>query len=355
MLRSGTLRVSVPRDGRTAVVVGAPRKTNVLVIGGSANVIAKNDRVAVANVEGETSLGVGSDPLRPLAAGMLREVDAGAGATRPLAESPSALDAPPVAFSFGGDATLGAMRWPATAGVDGYRVEVRNDKGRLVAIRVTKEPKVDAGALRLPPGKYVARVAGVDPSGLDAARPIERPLNVLSVALPDRAFVDAEGAVHLPPGRSVALTHGDGVELTYGAGSYFIPAPRTLELQNPEPRLVRFRAAGSATEAMLWLVPRQVRARVEFGPAVPSWPKDSLEIRVRVDDPTAAGGAAPIEVRPRVLLGVDPVNVEFVREGDTLRGVLPPQAGKGPWVVRVEIEDQAGMQLGRDFVEIARR
>jgi hypothetical protein len=33
--------------------------------------------------------------------------------------------------------------------------------------------------------------------------------------------------------------------------------------------------------------------------------------------------------------------------------VLPQPTGKGPWVVRVEVEDQHGISLGRDFIEIA--
>ena len=355
MLRSGTLRVSVPRDGRSAVVIGAPRKTNVLVVGGSASVIATDERVAVANADGEVSLGVGADPLRPLQPSMLREIDAGAGAVRPLAASPSSLDAPPVAFSFGGDAALGAVRWPASAGSTRYRVEVRNDKGRLVGGRETNALGLEAGAFRLAPGKYTARVAGIDATGLEAARPVERTIRVVGVSVPERGFVDADGALHFPPGRTVDLSHSDGVEVSYGSGTYFIAAPRTLELAHPEPRLVRFRVTGSSSESKLWLLPRQVHARVEFGPAVPSWPKDALEIRVRVEDPSAVGGVAPVEVRPRVLLGVEPVDVAFVRDGNVLRGVLPPQTGKGPWVVRVEVEDQAGTALGRDFVEVARR
>jgi hypothetical protein len=88
---------------------------------------------------------------------------------------------------------------------------------------------------------------------------------------------------------------------------------------------------------------------------VPTWPGDSLEIRVRVEEANASASAAPVEVRPRVMLGVVPVNVSFVRNGNELRGVLPPQAGKGPWVVRVEVSDQSGTELGRDFIEVARR
>jgi hypothetical protein len=265
---------------------------------------------------------------------------------------------PSVAFSFGGDAALGAFRWPSSEGANGYRVEIRNEKGRVVGSRETRDMAIAAGTFRVRPGNYVARVAAMDASGLEGARPVERPIRVVGMSIPDRGFVDAEGAVHFPPGRALDLSNSDGIEVTYGGANHFIAAPKKLELTSAEPRLVRFRATGSTSEAKLWLLPRQVRAHVEFGPAVPTWPKDTLEIRVRIDDPSArdkTSAEAPIEVRPRVLLGVEPVNVAFVRDGDTLRGVLPPQAGQGPWVVRVEVEDQAGMALGRDHVEVARR
>ena len=355
VLRSGSLRVTVPGDRRSAIVIAAPRKTSVLVTAGSASVMATNERVAVANSEGETSTGVGSDPLRPLPVGMVREVDAGAGAVRPLAESPSSVEAPSVAFSFGSDASLGALSWPATGGSTAYRVEIRNAKGRRVGHRETRDARIEAGAFRLPPGHYVARIAGIDPSGLEASHPVERPIRVVGVNVPDRGFVDAEGAVHFPPGGSLLLSNIEDVEMTYGGGTYFVAAPPALELLRAEPRLVRFRAPGTTSEAKLWLLPRHVRAHVEFGPAVPTWPKDALEIRVRVEDPSASAGVEPIEVHPRVLLGVDPVAVSFVRQGNVLRGVLPPQSGKGPWVVRVEVEDKAGTALGRDFVEVSRR
>jgi hypothetical protein len=99
-----------------------------------------------------------------------------------------------------------------------------------------------------------------------------------------------------------------------------------------------------------------VRAKVVFGPKVPVWPHDPLEIRVQVEESNGSESAADaVEVRTRVLLGVEPVEVSFVRDGNVLRGVLPPQSGAGPWVVRVEVQDQSGSELGRDFIEVARR
>jgi hypothetical protein len=56
-----------------------------------------------------------------------------------------------------------------------------------------------------------------------------------------------------------------------------------------------------------------------------------------------------------VALGVDPIEVEWRREGDELFGRVSPQAGKGPWVVRLEVSDQFGIPLGRDFVEVTQQ
>jgi len=47
------------------------------------------------------------------------------------------------------------------------------------------------------------------------------------------------------------------------------------------------------------------------------------------------------------------VPLEFKRDGAWFRGVLPARPGPGPWVVRVEVKDEHGLELGRDFVEVA--
>jgi hypothetical protein len=58
-------------------------------------------------------------------------------------------------------------------------------------------------------------------------------------------------------------------------------------------------------------------------------------------------------VKPTVLVGVESVPVDFKRDGAWLRGVLPARPGVGPWVVRVEVKDPSGLELGRDFVDVA--
>jgi hypothetical protein len=66
----------------------------------------------------------------------------------------------------------------------------------------------------------------------------------------------------------------------------------------------------------------------------------------------AVAPALPAWVTP---LGIAELPVTWSQSGDTYVTEIPPQGGEGPWIVRVEVEDQYGHLLGRDVVEIARR
>ncbi|HKY39433.1 MAG TPA: hypothetical protein VJN18_26020, partial [Polyangiaceae bacterium] len=72
--------------------------------------------------------------------------------------------------------------------------------------------------------------------------------------------------------------------------------------------------------------------RAKHGQAVPEW----------------------LELKPEVKLGIEPIDVAFTRNGNRLVGTVPPTDKPGPWVLRVEVRDQFGALLGRDFLEIAK-
>ena len=61
-----------------------------------------------------------------------------------------------------------------------------------------------------------------------------------------------------------------------------------------------------------------------------------------------------MELKPEVKLGIEPIEVAFTRDGNRLIGTVPPADKPGPWVLRVEVKDQYGSLLGRDFLEIAK-
>jgi hypothetical protein len=346
MLKSGIVRAHVPTNGQTAVVVSAPRKTSVLIAGGEASVVA-GPQVFIANAEGTASVSVDGSPFHAVEPGT---VEVPGTSKRQLIASPSLAGVPSVLLAFGKTAELDALDWKPVPDAHGYRVELREDSTkRVVAATETQAPSLPRGFTTLAVGTYSLRVTALDAVGIESAHPMVRPLRVLEVQLPPGAFVDAAGVVRFPPGSNIAFGRTDGVEMAFGHLGPFTPASPSLGLFRNQAYLLRLRANGADAARELWLMPRTTHASVQFGPRAPSWPGAPLEIDVRVEDASGEW----VDLEPSVTVGVEPVAVTFTREGSRWHGVLPPRAGKGPWVVRVEVKDRSGMTLGRDFVEVA--
>jgi hypothetical protein len=352
-LDSGTVRVKVPAGGETAIVVAAPHESYALVSNGEAAVHV-GAQVAVAKVSGTTLVRVGGDPFRPLDTGSFALLARDGDHRQPLLGSPAAVRGPTVLVSFGDPVGTKALAWEPIPGAVAYRADIRRAGSEAIEASVeTSQPRLEAGAALLDPGVHELRLTAVDATGMESAVPLVRNLRVIQVQVPDGGHVDSSGAVRIPQGRSVQLTGTEGVEMTYGNGANFFPAPATLEFYQAEPRLVRLRGQGESDVLSLWLLPREAHAQVEFGSVSPHWPGEPLQIRVRLTDAGGDDMASRIELHPEVLVGIEPVKVEFTREGDWLSGALPGRPGSGPWVVRVEVRDQHGIQIGRDFVEVS--
>ena len=82
------------------------------------------------------------------------------------------------------------------------------------------------------------------------------------------------------------------------------------------------------------------------------WPRDPVRIQVRLASTT--GQALPFSPTLKVTVNLDPIPVEWHRDGDVYRAVVPPVTKPGPWVVRTEITDPHGNEIGRGFLEVAR-
>lgn len=350
VLKSGRLQLSVPENSSSALVLSAPRKTSMIVAHGEA-VISVKDQIAIGNAFGSTQVSWEGARYRALPAGML-QVSASESQTRPLPAAPSGVRGAGVLLSYGEAAALDGFDWEPVPGASGYRVELRDAATNAVrASSETKQPRLAAGFAQLTPGAYALSVVSLDESGLESASAPERKLRVVRIELPKGGYVDASGAVQMPRGSRLGLADADELEMTYGLANHFVPVPASLELFREEPRQIRLRVRGTQEATVLSLVPRRASVSIEFGPEGGSWPRKPLEIVIRLRE-ACSQAAGAIEVRPRVSVGVEPVHVGFLRDGDTWRGALLPRRDRGPWVVRVEVEDQHGISLGRNFIEI---
>jgi hypothetical protein len=353
-VKAGSVRVRVPDPKTSALIVAAPRKVIAVVATGEAVVVAGENQVAVANTEGRTLVAVGSSRHQAVEAGTLMAIDQMGASRRALLPSPTASGGSTVVLAYDAKAPLGKLAWDPVPEAAGYRVELRiATTNHLVKRDVTNTPSLPAGFASLEPGGYTLRVASIDRSGVESTRPLQRSLNVVKVILPEGGYRDETGAVRFPAGTKLKLEHVAGVEMTYGNAQSYFPAPSELELVRAEPRVVRFKSGDETGAVTLFLKPRSARAEVEFGPRAPRWPGEALAIRVRLTELDGASAPTWIEARPKVTVGVDPVPVEFTQDGGWLSGMLPAQSGPGPWVVRVEVADQHGFELGRDFIEVS--
>jgi hypothetical protein len=350
-LSRGRVDVEVPPGGRSAVLVSVARVAAV-VSSGNAVVFAEPSAVTVVNTGGAAKTFIDNrwstvEPGHQLE--MTSEHPAGLDSK--LLESPVFDKGDRVWFTGVEQVRLSGFRWRPVAGAARFDVELR-DGQKLIARASLPEPELGQALAPVGPGEYALRIRSVDARGIEGAWSAPLALRVVGVELPAGAYQEA-GGIYLSGGQKLRFSHTGGLEMTYvGAGQYF-PATDEVGLYRNQRTIVSLRYPNTAEIAYARLEPRDVYAQVFAGPKLATWPRDPIALTVRLR--TRAGAPVPafIEVAPKVQVGVDPIEVNWRREGNELHAVVPPQAGRGPWVIRVDVADQFGIPLGRDFVEVA--
>ncbi len=318
----------------------------------------QGEKAMVANIEGDTFL-VERNGLREVAAGTVKTREGAEQNERSLLPPPEQVKGPNVLVDRGQGTKIFGLKWARVPEAQGYRVLVTRsdqDATQELVVQDTTEPELSLSRA-FEAGRYDIRVQSIDQVGLAGPPSLAHSVQVVGLVLPEGANVDEAGTVRLGMGQRVSFAHTASTFITYGRGGQFNNAPEQgVGLDSKHGVTVWFRAAGQPRpEASLRVAPRRIAADVEIGPKQASWPRDPLFISVKLRG--ASGQPAPDWIRPtaRVLLGVDPINVDWKKAGNTLYATLPAEPKtQGPWVVRVEVEDQYGVVLGRGFLEVAK-
>jgi hypothetical protein len=135
-------------------------------------------------------------------------------------------------------------------------------------------------------------------------------------------------------------------------GEYFAPAPPDIAVDS-RPRVIRLRQKGDFGHETRFLIePRGLRADIRLTPVFARWPGDPIEVSVTLRDPTGRVDPSTVVPELEVLLGVEPIALEWQRDGNQLHARIDPRTSTGPAVVRVIAKDHDGALLGRNFLEI---
>jgi hypothetical protein len=150
----------------------------------------------------------------------------------------------------------------------------------------------------------------------------------------------------------VKLIGVDGLEASYGRANVFIPVPKDVGLARGESTLLRLREPGAKQELGIKLEPRTLKADVEIGPKSARWPGEALLVTVKLFDHHGKPSKDELKQKPQVFVNVAHVIPTWTHSGNTYTAKVPPAQGTGPWVVRVEVSDDFGDPVGRDFIEL---
>jgi hypothetical protein len=346
---SGRVDIEVPPASppRIAVLVRGPGQLAAIFKGGKGAVVVAADRLTAVSFSGEALAGSGSSWQRVPAQHARHLGQGGPGrALTPLLPAPASITGTRLALVARDEPARARFEWPAVAGAKSYEVLVtRRDDAQVLTKQSVESPTL---SLDLPAGRYQVETRARDAAGVEGASSTARDVRVVAVDLPGGAVLD-RGTVRLGAKQRIRLGDPLGLEVTYDDARDFVPAPLNIGLIQRRPTVVRLREQGSSEQAQLKLEPRLRTASVELGPRQASWPRDRITVTIRAK---SSDSALP-KLTPRVLLNVSPVAMHWERRAGTWTGVVPRPISKGPWVVRVEVEDEFGELLARDHLEVA--
>ena len=362
-LRSGGARANVVTDKKRprTIVIGTPNDGMVAVRPGETHVVVTEDRAGVASWVGGALVKQAKRTLA-LDPGQATTIAAdGPLVARPVAPSPEwaapvgRLDEPqPLAVALDSRSGALGLTWRPVADVSGYRFEIAGDEsfGKVTETITLKADQHAYLVRNLPEGNYYGRVIALDRDGVGSRPSALAPLRVMTVRTPDGSAVDREGTrVVAPQGSNVQFSGHANLEMAVDDHK-FRPAAAELTVDET-PHVVRLRFEGDyGRETRLHVEPRALKADITLGPVWARWPDDAIEMSVAISDPSGRFDPQSVQPKVEVLLGIEPLDVEWKREGTRLTARLAPRMTTRPEVLRVIVRDQAGVQLGRAFLEI---
>lgn len=351
-LMRGRVDVQVPNKPRSAVLCSIG-KLSAVVSGGQASLLSHGDDATVAAESGDVRTLL-DDHWQTLAPATLARFGPGRpGTPEPAIAAPAFASGQRLWFSPGEPVPVGGVTLAQVSGADHYELRLRGRDGSGEQLRSVRGTRQDVPFSAVLPGQYELAARSIDREGLAGPWTKSEALRVVGVSLPPGAYASG-GDLFIGRGQEVRFSNTDGLEMTYEGAGRYVPASEAVSLYRGETTVVSFRVPGSLFPTSARLRPRGLYAHVALGPKRAVWPKDPIQIAVELRSKDGEPVPQWLEPKTEVKLGIETIEVNFTRDGNRLVGTVPPTDKPGPWVVRVEVKDQFGALLGRDFLEIAK-
>jgi hypothetical protein len=317
---------------------------------GSGVIKASEDLFALGVFQGSGVLGSGSS-FNEVSEGFIRVFRKGEKPVyRELLRTPSLSSSAALLLRTARAPASLRLSWAPLPGAGSYEVEVRPASGPAL-LRSPAKGASEMALDDLDVGDHELRLRAIDVDGFESPWSAPVSLSVLSVEMPPGATLSGS-TVQLPDKAKIKLRASPGVEASFDRLSTFVPVPGEVGLAQGAAQTLRLRRRGETGELQLLLIPRSYQARVRLSPMNARWPKDPVDIEIEL---VSSAGLPPgdIELIPRVTLDQEQLSPSWERSGARMQAQIPPRNDGKPHVIRVEVVDQHGFFLGRNFLEVA--
>jgi hypothetical protein len=351
-LIQGRIDITVPTKPRSAVLCSMG-KVSAVVSAGQATLLTHGEQTTVASVDGDVRT-LAADHWLTLTPGTLSHFSGDHGtAPEPTVSAPALTPGQRLWFSAGDPVAVTGFAFGQVPNAHRYELRLRAADGSVQLRSVQGRTRLEDPFAPVAPGQYELTARSLDVQGIAGRWSKPEPVRVVGVTLPPGGYA-AGGDIFIGKGQEVRFSNTDGLEMTYEGAGRYVPASQGVTLYRGETTMVSFRVPGSVYPTSARLRPRGLYAHVALGPSRAVWPTDSVQIAVELRSKNGEGVPEWVELKTEVKLGIEPIEVTFTRDGNRLVGTVPPVDRPGPWVLRVEVKDQFGALLGRDFLEIAK-
>ena len=355
-LSSGKVDVDVPDASGGAVAIAGPADVRVIVQRGHvATLAAGHDMYALSSKY--PLLVSQKDRLSTLAPGVIRQFSrVTAPSDHPALEAPRWLTGHQVRLAIPDAARVSDLSWSAVAGAETYAVELwRSDDGQLVGEYAGKSTSIGQTVPPLTSGNYRFVVRATDRFGLPGLESLPLLIRIVGVDVPPGAQLKPDARIELAPTQTIQLNNADGLSLTRSRERVKRPASEPVGMVDGQPTPIMIHGDDASAPCMVWLLPGKTPVSAHAGPKWVIWPQQTVTLEVHWTDGLGNRLGPHVEPVVNVFVGIEPVDVTWEKQPEYWRAVLAPQPGHGPWVVRLEVRDQQGGLLARDFVEVEQR
>jgi hypothetical protein len=355
-LKQGRVDVDIPASATGAVAIAGPADVRAICQRGASSVSAIG-HASFVSTDRYPLLVSQKERLSKLQPGAVRRFSA---AEPPsdykTAEAPRWGEGRRVWLAMPDRATVNELSWSPVPGASSYRVELRDAAtGTLISDSVQRETTLRDTLPPLGPGNYHLYVRAIDRNNMPGTISAPFVLQIVGVDVPAGAELQPDARIQMSRSQTIQLKNAAGLSLKRATERTPRPASEPVGIVNGKPTPLMIQANDGNDPCLVWLLPKQSPVAAYVGPKWVIWPHESVDLEVRWSD--SNGHKLPADVEPTVMVyvGIEPIDVSWSKQGDVWRANVGPQPGHGPWVVRLEIRDQTGALLARDFVEVEKR